>query len=276
MEIVFYCPIWGITDIPLDHALEKIKTNGYHGAEIAINPDIDDLDEIAQLFKKYELRMLIQHPFAVGKNPNDYLNDYMAKLEKILSLKPDKVNCHTGKDFFSIDDNLKIIESAEKLSESTQIPVLHETHRGRFSFSLFLTNEYIHRFPMLKLTADFSHWCVVSESLLENQQDILKKVFPHCFHIHARIGNAQSPQVNHPAAPENKNALFKHTEWWQSIYLNHRQNNQPELGITCEFGPMPYLPSIPFTNQPVASQWEINLFMKNYLQKQFALWEQKF
>lgn len=275
MEIVFYCPIWGITDIPLDHALEKIKTNGYHGAEIAINPDIDDLDEIAQLFKKYELRMLIQHPFAVGKNANDYLNDYMAKLEKILSLKPDKVNCHTGRDFFSIDDNLKIIASAEKLSESIQIPILHETHRGRFSFSLFLTNEYIDRFPTLKLTADFSHWCVVSESLLENQQDILRKVFPHCFHIHARVGNDQSPQVNHPAAPENKNALLKHTEWWQSIYLNHRQNNQPELGITCEFGPMPYLPSLPFTNQQVASQWEINLFMKNYLQKEFALWEQK-
>jgi hypothetical protein len=42
-----------------------------------------------------------------------------------------------------------------------------------------------------------------------------------------------------------------------------------DLSITTEFGPYPYMQHIPFTNQPIADQWEINLSMKKFLEEEF-------
>jgi hypothetical protein len=41
------------------------------------------------------------------------------------------------------------------------------------------------------------------------------------------------------------------------------------LTITTEFGPPPYLPTIPFKNVPVADQFEINSFMKDLLRDRY-------
>ncbi len=273
-NLILYCPLWGMDHLSLEDALQKIKEAGYHGTEIALNPDVDDLSSIKKLFDELGLRMLAQHPFGRGNTPGEYLENYISKLAQITEINPDMINCHTGKDYFSVKDNLKIIEAAETVSAQTGTMIAHEIHRGRFSFSSALIGEYLNRFPGLKLTADFSHWCVVSESLLEDQEEIMTKTIPHCVHTHARVGNSQSAQVNHPEAPENKPALERHTQWWKSIYDHHKKTNKKEYTITCEFGPAPYLPGLPFTNQPVASQWEINLFIKEYLIKKYDLWQQ--
>jgi hypothetical protein len=76
---------------------------------------------------------------------------------------------------------------------------------------------YIDIYPKLKLVADFSHFCVVSESNLQDQHDLLVKIYPNIKHIHARIGFEQSPQVNHPFAPEWKNHVTQFVHWWQEI-----------------------------------------------------------
>jgi len=275
MDLILYCPLWGMEEFSVSEALAKIKDAGYHGAEIALDPKKDDIVVIRELFDGKGLRMIAQHPFASGNSPEKYRKDYITKLEQIAKIRPDKINCHTGKDYYSVDNNLRIIEAAEVIAAKNGIEVTHEIHRGRFSFSSALISEYIRRFPDIKLTADFSHWCVVSESLLEDQEDIIHKTVPHCFHIHARVGDGESPQVTHPAAPENQYALQRHTQWWKLIYDQHKKRNQKEYTVTCEFGPVPYLPTLPFTNKPVASQWEINLFMKDYLTKKIAQWNQE-
>ena len=267
--------MWGMTDMNLQDALLKIKKAGYQGSEIALNPESMDLAAVKKIFDDLELRMLAQHPFAKGENPHRYQIDYISKLKQIIEIQPDKINCHTGKDYYSVSDNLKIIEAAAMISENAKTIVAHEIHRGRFSFSSALIGEYFDRFPELKLTADFSHWCVVSESLLEDQEETIAKTISHCVHTHARVGHSQSAQVTHPATPENERALIRHTQWWKMIYDQHKKNNQKEYTVTCEFGPVPYMPTSPFTNEPIASQWEINLFMKEYLIKKIDKWNQE-
>jgi len=37
-----------------------------------------------------------------------------------------------------------------------------------------------------------------------------------------------------------------------------------------EFGPIDYLPSLPYTRQPVANQWDINIFMLQLLRKRYS------
>jgi hypothetical protein len=119
----------------------------------------------------------------------------------------------------------------------------------------------------LKITADLSHWCCVSESFLEDQEEFLHEALQRTEHIHARVGFSQSPQVNHPNAPENQYALGRHLSWWKTIVKLRKKEKRAYFPITTEFGPEPYMPTEPFTNKPLADQWEVNLFMKEYLKK---------
>ena len=83
---------------------------------------------------------------------------------------------------------MAFIEEATKLSKQYKIPVYHETHRGRFSYSLPKTIEYIEKNKDLVLTLDISHWMVVHESLLLKRTDLLEKIVERSNHIHARVG----------------------------------------------------------------------------------------
>jgi sugar phosphate isomerase/epimerase len=275
MKLVFYCPIWGMEHQPLDDVLSKIKRSGYDGAEIALNPEKDDLVGIKKLFNKHELRMIAQHPFSAGSNYSDYFDDFAEKVKKITSILPDKINCHTGKYYYSFDDNLRLLKKAEEIACKAKIAVAHEIHRGRFSYSPATILPYLYSFPELKLVADFSHWCVVSESLLADQTDTIDQTIKHCIHVHARVGDSQSAQVNHPGSPDNEEALKVHSAWWKKIFDQHKRENKEELTITCEFGPSPYLSTLPYTGQPVADQWELNMFMKDYLTKKVKLWNKE-
>ena len=44
------------------------------------------------------------------------------------------INFHTGKDYYSFDDNCRDIEAAMNFSLKNNIRILHETHRSRFAF----------------------------------------------------------------------------------------------------------------------------------------------
>jgi hypothetical protein len=106
---------------------------------------------------------------------------------------------------------------------------------------------------------------VVSESLLQNQQECLNKIIPQVSHIHARIGYSQGPQVNDPFAPEWASHISIFDGWWNEIINSKKEKGWNEFVITPEFGPAPYMPAMPYTLQPLSNQWEINLKMKEHL-----------
>jgi hypothetical protein len=103
--------------------------------------------------------------------------------------------------------------------------------------------------------------------ILEDQEVFLKEAFLRTEHIHARVGHSQSAQVNHPDAPENRYALERHLSWWKDIIELRKKEDLEYFPITTEFGPEPYMPATPFNNNPVSDQWELNLFMKEFLKK---------
>lgn len=37
-----------------------------------------------------------------------------------------------------------------------------------------------------------------------------------------------------------------------------------------EFGPVDYMPALPYTRQPVADQWAINVYMMEILRKRYS------
>jgi sugar phosphate isomerase/epimerase len=274
MKNKFLCTYWGSENLTAKQFLDSVIQNGYEGVEINF-PEEDSF--IEEFLSELKIIRETRNPdfifIAQQVLPNkvetveEYCIRLQQRLEFLTKLKPNFINSHTGKDFFEFSENCKIIELTEQIARESGIPIWHEIHRGRFSFHLKTLLKYLEIYPKLKLIADFSHFCVVSESNLEDQKELLERVFPNIKHIHARVGFEQSPQVNNPFAPEWENHLNQYMNWWKRIIEIKTNQNAEYISITPEFGPFPYMPQEPFTLKPLSNQWEVNLEMKKYLQQ---------
>ncbi len=278
MQLKYICPFWGLGHMSAPGFIEKVNASGYDGIEIDI-PRSASFEE-ALLEKIEEVRTTKEFIFVAQQwlpseteTFNEYRQRYTSRLQQIISLEPDFINSHTGKDFFSFDENCMLLDIAMDLSAKSGIKILHETHRGRFSFHAHSLLPYLIKFPALELVLDVSHWCTVSESLLQDQQQVIDAIIPHVAHIHARIGHEQSPQVNDFRAPEWNNHVETFMQWWEQIITHQKQNGKPQFTICPEFGPAPYLPTQPFTNEPLANQWELNVAMMQMLKNRFLIVE---
>ena len=274
MKIKYICTYWGCENQTAKEFLSNVISNGYDGVEINFPDDLKFVTEFSTELEN--IRATINADFIfiaqqVLSNKKETVNEYIQRiidrLEYLAKLKPDFINSHTGKDYYDFSDNCKIIEITDNISKKYNIPIVHEIHRGRFSFHLKTLQWYLELFPKLSLVADFSHFCVVSESNLEDQKELLTKIYPKIKHLHARIGFEQSPQVNDPFAPEWQSYLDCYLNWWKEIIEYHNKRNCNQITITPEFGPFPYMPEVPFTKKPLSNQWETNLKMKKYLQQ---------
>lgn len=273
MRIDYCCPFWGSEQLGIAAFFEKLKDASYDGVEVYCNNNIELIAEFVAEVEvarvtdsNFKLIMVHIVPNQPGQVKN-YIRNFEKQLKKLTDCKPTFINAHTGKDYFSFDDNCRIIESALNISSKTGISIFHETHRGRFSFHAATLLPYLDQFPEMELVGDFSHFCTVSESLLQDQEEIIQQIIPHVSHIHARVGYEQSPQVNDPFAPEWENHLVHFIKWWRQIVKYKMKEGWKEFTVTPEFGPAPYMPLLPYTKQPVGNQWEINNRMKQYLSK---------
>jgi sugar phosphate isomerase/epimerase len=245
----------------------KAKAAGYDGVEVWIPGEEKDRAEFLQAMQKNNLKF----GFLCGggdKDPVKHLPQFQDGLNTALKTKPLYINCHSGRDYFSYEQNKKFIEWSYLASKDTGVPVYHETHRGRILYSAPLTKNYIDALPSLRLTLDISHWCAVHESFLEDQAETVALALSRTDHIHARIGHAEGPQVNDPRAPEWGYAVKAHFAWWDKIVERKKAEGIP-LTILAEFGPADYMPTLPYTRQPVADQWAINVYMMEVLRKRY-------
>jgi sugar phosphate isomerase/epimerase len=277
MEVLFFCPIWGLVpdytkkiDADINKVFSKVKQAGYHGIEMTIPSDQGQVKEVLRLLQKYELEIIAHEWANDGDTVAELIGSFEQHILRAALVNPLFINAHTGKDYFSFAANCKLIAKAFALEKQIGIKINHEIHRGRFSFHSYTMLNYLKAYPSLTLTADFSHWCNVSESFLTNQQETVAQTITHCRHIHARVGHTQSCQVPDPADPMWEKALLAHLNWWDKIYEHNMKIGKKSLTITPEFGPAPYMTTIPYTNEPIANQWEINLWMKDLLQKRYV------
>jgi len=267
MNVLFFCPRWGSENLNWDSFCDKVKSAGYNGIEAGVTFDADEKIKMKTAIQKYELQFIGQYWQSFEKDFQKNLASYILHLHHLASLNPVKIDAQTGKDYFSLEQNNTLFEAATEFTNTTGIPVTHETHRNKALFAAPIAIHYLKQNPSLTITADFSHWCNVSESFLEDQQETIDIAIQHAVHIHARVGHTQSAQVTDPRIPEWQKALQHHLQWWRKIYQHHVQQQKPVLTITPEFGPAPYMIHHPVTKEPLANQWEINCWMMEYLKK---------
>lgn len=271
MKIKYSFTYWGSDHLSPTQFINNIAAAGFEGAELFLNPSDTITDEFLMAIETIRKQnpdfyfITLQLPFPKEDNVAAHIQVMEENFTKLTALNPLFINSHTGRDYFSFEDNCRIIDAAMNFSAKNGVRILHETHRGRFSFHAATLLPYLNKFPQMGLVGDFSHFCTVSESMLEGQEEIINRIIPQVAHIHARIGFEQGPQVNNPAAPEWQNHLEKFLFWWQQIIAAKKKAGQTVFTITPEFGPAPYMPTAPFSQQPLSNQWENNVFMKDYL-----------
>ena len=152
---------WGFPGT-IDEFCKRAKDAGYDGIEVWWKDD----DALFAALDKYNLEV----GFLCTGNSNEYTK-HAASFEAALSAatsqqrkRPLYINCHSGKDYFSFEQNSRLIDITTRIAQETKIPVYHETHRSRMLFAAHVARQFIETKPALRLTLDISHWCNASAS----------------------------------------------------------------------------------------------------------------
>ena len=261
MKLLFLCPYWGSEARGLAAFLERARAAGYDGVELPL-PDEEAARRAAlEILAASGLPWVGQHHQTHDADFEAHRHAFGRRLEALAAARPLLVVSQTGLDHFAFEQNAELIGLAGEVGRRHGVPVVHETHRGRFSFAAHVTRSYLEALPGLRLALDASHWCAVAESLLEDQPEAVRLALERTDHVHARVGFPEGPQVTDPRAPEHAEALRCHLAWWERVIDLHRRAGSPRLTITPEFGPVPYMTLLPFSETPVADAWELNAHM---------------
>jgi sugar phosphate isomerase/epimerase len=270
LRIKYFHALWGLSLPTLEANLRKIREAGFDGVEMGVPEDGGERRELGTLLERLGLELIAQQ-WTGGSSPQEHAASFEQQYRRAAGLRPLLVNSHTGKDYYSTAENLQVFHRARRLEEELGIPVVHEVHRGRATFSTLSTAALLDGLPELRLAADFSHWCCVHESLLQDQQPVLERALARSFHLHARVGHPEGPQVSDPRAPEWQAALEAHLDWWQKIVDYRRREGAELLTICPEFGPPDYMPTLPYTRQPVVDLFQVNCHMKELLKQRLRV-----
>lgn len=261
---------WGFNGT-IDQFCRKVREEGYDGIEVWWPGATEEQEALFAALAKYRLEV----GFLCGGSQPDWqthLQSFRQALEAATRqerTRPLYINCHSGRDHFTEEQNQAFIDLTSMVSRESGITICHETHRGRMLFAAPIARKFIEKNPSLRITLDISHWCNVHESLLADQQENVSLALQRTSHIHARVGHPEGPQVSDPRAPEWSAALNAHIAWWDQV-MQMRKQSGGTMTVLTEFGPPDYMWSLPYTRQPLADQWAINVHMMQLLRKRYA------
>jgi len=271
MKINYFCPRWGAENIPWDEFCAKVKSAGYDGVETGIPFDEAEKNAITQALEKHHLLLIGQYYQSFEKDFEQHAASFEKYLRNIARLHPVLIDSQTGKDYFSLEQNSRLFAIAQEIADETGVLIAHETHRNKALFAAHISKNLLAANPGVHITADFSHWCNVSESLLEEQEDAVELAISRTVHIHARVGYCEGAQVPDPRVAAWQPELNEHLSWWDKIVALKMKSGMEAFTITPEFGPYPYMVHHPETNQPIASQWDINVYMMQLLKERYKM-----
>lgn len=205
-----------------------------------------------------------------GDTVAEHIESFAEQLTRCAQMQPYLVTSNSGRDAFTRKDSSEFFTAALRIEEDLGVRVAHETHRSRVLYNPWITKELIREFPNLKLCADYSHWVLVCERMLDAESEIIRLCNERAIHVHARVGSPQAPQVSDPRAPEFAELLETYERWWSNQWAMQKAEGAQEVSLTPEFGPPPYQPTLPYTRQPVANLEETCDWMADRLQERFA------
>lgn len=260
---------WG-TELPPGALIDAALDQGYDGVEAWWPDTVDRQRELRAAAESTGARLSL----LIGSHsplPTAHVAELHRKTQEVADsgLDPLHITLHAGRDHWPDPDQDRLVEWIRGARASTDLDILVEMHRSRMLFAAHAAQRIFDRHPDLRVTFDISHWLVVAESMLADQQDAAATAIARADHVHARIGHPQGPQVNDPEAPEWAPIVEQHLTWWDSIVARRRSEERP-VTFLAEFGPVDYAPSHPGTRVPLRDPAESNLWMQQMLRERYA------
>ncbi len=254
MQLLLTRHLWGVSE-SWEQAFPRIRAAGYGAIEAPV-PAPADQARFRSLLAQYDFAYIAMI-FTSGNTVADHFGTFRAQIDESRALQPILINSHSGRDAWDEDQSRDFFSQAMGLESSLEIPVAHETHRGRIFFNPWITQRLLWQFEQLHLCCDLSHWVCVCERLLDAELEIIRECAQRCTHLHTRVGYEQGPQVPDPRAPEYARHLEAHERWWQMIWEAQAARGQKISTLTPEYGPPDYLHTLPHSSVPVANLWDI-------------------
>jgi hypothetical protein len=275
MELRLFKTLWGHTG-RLEDAIEACRQHHFDGIEGAAPATAEERREFQKQRLDAGLDYIAEICTAGGYVPDRHASP-TGHIESLRRLAAAAKECRPlfltiigGCDAGGVDQSVDFFGEAITVASELDLTASFETHRSRSFFNPWTTRDILRQLPALKLTCDFSHWCVVCERLIDTEPAVIALCAERAHHVHARVGYAQGPQVPHPAAPEFSVALAAHEQWWMQIWRSQLSRGMAVSTLTPEFGPDGYLHCLPFTGAPVADLWQINTWMAERQKQRFA------
>jgi hypothetical protein len=204
MQLLLTRHLWGITE-SWEQVFPRIQAEGYGAIEAPL-PAPADQARFRALLDQYGFAYIAMI-FTGGSSPAEHLHSFRAQVEASRVLQPVMINSHSGRDAWDEAQSREFFSGALAFEAGLDLPVAHETHRGRSMFNPWITQRLLGQFEHLRLCCDLSHWVCVSERLLDGELDIIEQCAQRCILLHARVGYEQGPQVPDPRAPEYQRHL---------------------------------------------------------------------
>jgi sugar phosphate isomerase/epimerase len=268
LKLVFAKAAWELSHWPMEQFIARVTENGWDATEIYLANRPESQSEILRLHRDAGLDLIAQIS-TTGTTHAEHFASLREHYLNALECGSIAVNCQTGRDIFSFDDNRRLFEAAVELTEKEGIPIHHEIHRGRALFTGPLCRDFLEAIPGLRLTADVSHLFCVHESDLSDQPDAVDAIVAAADHVHARVGFAEGPQLADPRNSAYQEWVDASMNLWQRIRSRMESEGRETMTITPEFGPPPYAPLQGLTSEPVADPWEMNHWMRDEIRRRW-------
>ena len=279
MKLELFKTLWGHQGT-LHEAARLCRDAGFCGIEAPVPADLDERQAFVATLQEHELGLIAEistlTPAGVyvprpHGTPGEHLDSLRSGIELSLTASPRFINTMAGYDAWSFPEVMEFYSGVLDLEAEFDIPVSVETHRGRAFNNPWRVRDVLLELPALKITCDFSHFCVVAERLvLEEEPEILALCAEHAFHLQTRVGYSQGPQVTDPRAPESREALLAHERWWNAIWESQIERGFETSTLTPEFGPDGYLHTLPYSGEPLGDLWEINRWIAHRQRDRFS------
>jgi len=277
-DLKIFKTLWGWKG-SFDEACRSCADDGFDGVEVNLDhPCLEGMTPKALkiLLKQWEQDLIVEVLTGGDYTPDlsldweQHIDQVRDALQRAVAFHPLKISLITGSDHWDEDEQHRFLDAVLNLANACSVPVSLETHRSRSLFNPWRLPSWLQRHPCLRLTADLSHWCAVTERLMTPDLAVIQAMAPHVDHIHARVGHAQGPSVSHPFAPEWAEALEAHQRCWQ-LFLDARPGGKAPMTITPEFGPDGYMPQMPFSAEPLVDVERLNAAMAIWLRSELKI-----
>lgn len=199
---------------------------------------------------------------------------FQEQVEESMKWDALKINCQAGCDYWTPEEANEFFGAVLPWIDQFDTPVTFETHRGKTLYSPWVTRNYVQQWSEtmdIKLCADYSHYVNVAEChpSFKPLQDVFQFLNPYVKHIHARVGFEEGPQVNDPRDPKWASHVEAHMGVWEDIWRHHEKRGEKYVTVTPEHGPQDYQHCMPYTQEDLAGNWQVNDWVGERIRERF-------